>query len=147
MSRIIDRLYRLAYRMAYPLATVVWRIRGHDGLCVAVWRDDRLLALRHSYKPHLSMPAGSAKSGEATIHAAVRELREEIGLIVDPADLTQIMKVETSFGPLTFFETHLTDEPRLVIDQREIIYAGFHRPHEVYEPVMEIKYYICRRWR
>lgn len=145
LTPIVDRLHRRAYRIAYPLATIWWRMRGHDGLCIAVWWDDRLLAVRHSYKPGLSMPAGSAKSGEATIHAAVRELREEVGLIIDPAKLTEVMKVDSAFGPLTFFETHLAEEPALAVDHREIIYAGFHRPDEIFEPVGRMKVYICTR--
>ena len=52
----VDRAYRVAYRLAYP---VVQRLRGllklNQFVAVAVWLDDTVLAVRHSYKPGLTL--------------------------------------------------------------------------------------------
>lgn len=145
MSRF-DRWYQLAYRRVYPLATIWWRLRGHPGTCVAVWLGERVLAVQHSYKPGLRIPRGGVKSGEPFDLATVRELREETGVVIEPINLTLIMMVKTPYGPMAFYETFLAEEPDLVVDHREIIYAGFHRPEELYESDGDVGRYIRSRW-
>ena len=50
MQEQVDRVYRLAYRLAYPIARRWWRLRGrHHGVSIAVWLGDTVLAVHHSY--------------------------------------------------------------------------------------------------
>lgn len=44
------------------------------------------------------LPAGKSAPGEPIIETAVRELREETGLTVDPADLRVVHIIHSSFG-------------------------------------------------
>ncbi len=47
---------------------------------------------------HWDLPVGKADSGEPVTHAAVRELREETGLVVAPANLRLAHVIHSSLG-------------------------------------------------
>jgi ADP-ribose pyrophosphatase YjhB (NUDIX family) len=131
---LIDYGCRRAFRLAYPIARVAWRYYRHDGVLVAVWAADRLLVVRHSYKPGLGMPGGGIKSGEHHRNSVLRELREEVGVTLnDTADLTLIgtKRFGHDRGVAYFYEVRLELEPHLTIDRREIIYAEFLAPAEI----------------
>ncbi len=49
--------------------------------------DDRFLVIREEGRPFWNFPGGKVEPGESPIEAARRELKEEIGLDVDVADL------------------------------------------------------------
>ncbi|MGH7224061.1 MAG: NUDIX domain-containing protein, partial [Gemmataceae bacterium] len=72
---------RIALWIAYRLLRVWWLIRRprHDGSVIAVWFDDRVLMVRHSYRHRLGWPGGGIKAGERAVEAAARELNEELG--------------------------------------------------------------------
>src|ERR1700742_4675222 len=96
MRNQVDRLYRLAYRMAYPIARRWWRLHGrHHGVAIAGWSGDAGLAVRHSYKPGLRLPGGGLAGREYPHRAAVRELQEEVGVLIDPARLRFVAVVST----------------------------------------------------
>lgn len=58
---------------------------------VAVRRDDRILLLLRAntgYRDgYWAMPAGHVEAGESAQRAALREVREEVGITIDPDDL------------------------------------------------------------
>ena len=86
-ATMMDRLWRLAYRVGFRAARLWWRLRrpAHDGAGVAIWLDDgRILAVQQSYHSNPSWPGGGIRRGEEPREAAWRELREELGLAVDP---------------------------------------------------------------
>src|SRR5262249_31159555 len=90
MKPIFDALYRVALLLAYRAALCWWFIarRPHFGAVTAVWHDGKLLLVRDSYRRMWSLPGGGIGSGEAPADAAVRELREETGVVVEPGALS-----------------------------------------------------------
>jgi len=74
----------------------LWRVRqkvGHDlvlvpGAAVAAQREDgQVLFVRRSDNGVWALPGGAAEEGGSFARTAVEELREETGLVADPADL------------------------------------------------------------
>lgn len=47
--------------------------------------DDRALIVKASYKSYWTFPGGVIDPGETPLEGAVRETREEVGLVIDPA--------------------------------------------------------------
>ena len=47
--------------------------------------DGRSLIVKANYKSHWTFPGGVVDAGETPLQAAVRETREEVGLVIDPA--------------------------------------------------------------
>jgi 8-oxo-dGTP pyrophosphatase MutT (NUDIX family) len=126
MRKQVDRIYRLAYRMAYPVVRRWWRLHGrHHGVVIAVWCGDTVLAVRHSYKPGLQLPGGGIGWREDHHKAAVRELREEAGVTIDPAQLRLAAWARTRAGLVYLYETRVETMPDLTIDRREIVEARF----------------------
>jgi len=130
----MDRFWRLAYRLGFRAARLWWRLRrpAHDGAMVAVWLGGRILAVQQSYRSSLSWPGGGVRRGEEPREAALRELREELGLDVSPADLllAREMVVDWDFRRehVRVFELRLRAEPVLRIDNREVVAARFVEP-------------------
>jgi 8-oxo-dGTP diphosphatase len=142
---VINACFRSAYRLAYPLARRWWRWRGHNGTAIAVWFGDRVLVVRHSYKPGLRLPGGGVKAGEDHRLAAIRELQEETGLVVAVADVVLLMETYSKSGKRSIFEVQLDAEPKLTVDQREIVYAGFESVDRVIEYSPFMRRYLRER--
>jgi ADP-ribose pyrophosphatase YjhB (NUDIX family) len=132
MQEQVDRVYRVAYRLAYPVARCWWRLFGRRyGVGIAVWLGDTVLAVHHSYKPGLRLPGGGVGWREDHRQAAVRELREEVGVTLDPAQLRLV--ASNPGGSSRLYEARVESLPELVIDRREITEARFVRPTLLYE--------------
>ena len=107
-----DRVYRLAYRLGYPIAKRWWRLHGrHRGVSIAVWLGDTVLAVRHSYKPGLRLPGGGVAWREDHHRAAARELREEVGVSADPEQLKLVASVPTRHGLVYLYEVRVEPCP------------------------------------
>ena len=136
MSASRDALWRFVYRCGFRLRLLYWRwFRPRlEGSYVAVWHADRLLVIRNSYRQRLSLPAGGLARGEAPVDAALRELREEVGLVGDRAALRYVGEIVDREGYAEdhahFFELHYDTQPRPVVDAREVVWADFLRPDE-----------------
>jgi 8-oxo-dGTP pyrophosphatase MutT (NUDIX family) len=126
----LDRCFRVAFRLAYPCAEIVWRYRRHDGVQIVVWLDDRVLGVLHSYRPGWAVPGGGIKHGEDHRCAARRELWEEVGVAIAETDLRLVVTRQKTGGRgfCYLYETRLPAEPDLRIDCREIVAAQFLSP-------------------
>ena len=131
-----DALWRFAYRCAFRLRLLHWRfLRPRlEGSYVAVWHAGRVLAIRNSYRRRLSLPAGGLARGETPVEAALRELREEVGIVSERAALRYVGEIVDRQGYAEdhahFFELHCEEEPRPQVDSREVVWAGFLRADE-----------------
>jgi 8-oxo-dGTP pyrophosphatase MutT (NUDIX family) len=137
--RALDALWRAAYRVAFRLQLLYWRVRHPrlEGAYVAVWHGERLLMIRNSYRRKLSMPAGGLERGETPVQAALRELREEVGIESDAQALRYFGEIVDSNGYAEdhahVFELRCAVEPRPAVDGREVVWAGMLRVEEALE--------------
>lgn len=127
----MDKIWQLLLPIAYRLAKCYWFVARPTsrGAYVAVWADDKLLVIRNSYKKAFSLPSGGVDAGETFAEAAIRELREEVGIHASEDQLVRIGRFE-SFEEYKrdvseVFELHLQTTPTVRIDNREVIYAEF----------------------
>lgn len=137
---IVDRLFQLGYRCAYPLARL-WKglARGTIGSAVAVWHGDELLLVWHSYRAGWSLPGGWMKRGESPVDCACRELAEEVGIIAAPADLRPVPAVAR--GQI-LFEYHPAERPAITVDNREIVRGAFVQPTQAGEIAADTRAYL-----
>lgn len=128
---IIDRCFQLAYKIAYRLIHVYWFIcrPSQHGALVAIWHHDRILLVKPSYMPDYSLPGGGVKKAEKPIDTALRELAEEVDIHLTTDVLKQTFEHTCRHrgrtDTVTIFETRLPEAPKIIIDNREIIWAGF----------------------
>ena len=90
---------------------------------VAIWHEDRLLLVRHSYRAGEVLPGGALKRGEAPPEGAAREIGEEVGIVIEPDDLTLLRTWTELEGRRWLFEFRPSVLPRIKPDQREVVAA------------------------
>lgn len=82
-----DSLKRLFYRAAKPVLHPVYRqLRGMTlGTRTLVLKDAgaQVMLVRHGYAAGWMLPGGGVERGEALAEAAVREVREEAGIVAE----------------------------------------------------------------
>ncbi len=131
MSRVVDSLWRFGLRVAYGVLRAVWFVLRprHRGTLVAVWYDGRVLVITNSYRRSLSFPGGGVRQGEKPVEAAARELREEVGILVQPSELRFVREIHTRVhfqrDRCAFFELDLASPPNIVVDRREVVSGEF----------------------
>ncbi len=130
----VDRAYRVAYRLVFPVVWCWWRLlKRQQGVVVAVWLEDTVLAVRHSYRPGLFLVHGGVGRREDHRLAAARELQEEVGIAIDRDTLRLVVVASTELGLNYLYETRVTEKPELVVDRREIVEARFVHPGVLHE--------------
>lgn len=133
----MDALFRLAYRVAFRLLRLWWRVRRPtcEGAAVAVWQGGRLLVARTSYHGRLDLPGGGLVPGEAPRAGALRELLEEVGVEAPAEGLAFVgsFRFEDLGRRITdhVFAWRPATAPDLRIDRREIVWAGWLEPEAI----------------
>ena len=128
---MIDACYRFVYRSLYKAMRVYWKLLKplKHGALVAIWHGERILLVRNSYVDYYSLPGGYIKKHERSDEAAARELREELQLLVTPAQLSLITDMthdwEGRRDHVVIFDLRLDDPPRVRVDNREVVAAEF----------------------
>ncbi len=136
LAAMVDALFRLGLRAAYLALRLYWAVARPTthGVLVAIWHGGEVLLVRNSYQPLLSMPGGYRRRGEDAVVAAIRELREEIGLAVGADDLRISFTVRHRWQGkderVTVLALHPAARPSPAIDRREIVEARFVTPSE-----------------
>ncbi|SAK92237.1 NUDIX hydrolase [Caballeronia hypogeia] len=129
---VIDAVWRLAFRLGFPLARAWWRLRRPhlEGALVAIYVGQSLLLLKTSYRSEWSFPGGSLNPGETPDAAAQREMKEEIGLPPHPLNAAGSIcgMWDGRQDRVYIFELHIDRLPELKLDNREIIDAQLASP-------------------
>jgi 8-oxo-dGTP diphosphatase len=96
-----------------------------EGVMAVILKGDAVLAIRRGprgpYSGHWSVPSGHIEPGETQAAAMVREVAEEVGLVVTPG--AKVWECPTDDGSyLLHWWTALLDDPapRLVLDPGEV---------------------------
>ena len=82
-SSIADRILRLALTFAYQLLKAGWfvrRPRTFGAHALALTPERKLILVKLRYAPGWRLPGGGRHAGENAVDAALRELREEVGM-------------------------------------------------------------------
>jgi ADP-ribose pyrophosphatase YjhB (NUDIX family) len=86
---LIARLAQTWFRLTRPMTLGV-RIAAFDA-------QGRICLIRHTYMSGWHLPGGGVEKGETAIEAAVKELREETGLVALPDDL-RLVSIHANFA-------------------------------------------------
>ena len=140
ITSFLDLAWRTAFRLAFPLARIWWRLTRprHEGVVVAVYVGPALLLVRSSYRRGWHLPGGGVRRGEMPETAARRELAEEIGLRASellPAGFTRGIW-DGRRDRVHVFELRLVELPQLQLDNREVIAARLTSPAELKSMVL-----------
>jgi 8-oxo-dGTP pyrophosphatase MutT (NUDIX family) len=130
----------MALCLAYPILSRLKRSLGirSNAAGVAVWYGDKLLVIRHSYRPGHALPGGVVRMGEAPAGAAARELYEEVGILARPDELIPLRSWRGKEGQRWLFEYCPPALPRIVPDQREVVAARFVARNKIPASVSQI---------
>ena len=150
---MINALIRALYRVAHWGLRLLWFIRRPEtsGALVAVWHHGRVLLVKNSYRPQLTLPGGYVRAREDRRTTAARELREEVGIKVQPKRLVHAYHGTHLFehrkDTLDIYELDLDAAPKVTVDQREVVEAEFHTPDEALgmSIVPHLEEYLSRR--
>jgi 8-oxo-dGTP pyrophosphatase MutT (NUDIX family) len=84
VSEIRDRTLRILLTSAHLVLKTLWFIRRPKTFgahAIALTPENKIILVKLRYAPGWRVPGGGRSEGEPPIDAALRELREEIGLI------------------------------------------------------------------
>lgn len=133
-ATVVDRSFQLAYKVAYRMMRLYWGVRrpATHGALVTLWNQGELLLIQNSYVGYRSLPGGYVGRYETGAEAAVRELREEIGIIASAQHLEKVYDEvkdwEGKRDHVEVFKLELQARPVIRIDHREVVSAGWYSP-------------------
>jgi 8-oxo-dGTP diphosphatase len=135
----VDLCFQAAYRVAYRLMRTYWAVRrpSTHGALVSLWNQGELLLVQNSYVPYRSLPGGYVGRSETSREAAIRELREEIGISAKAEELhkvfDEVKEWEGKRDHVEIFALELSGRPQVRIDHREVVAAGWFSPERALE--------------
>ena len=124
---VMRRVYRMAWR-GVQLRAMLWR-RSSGGVKCVLTHGEQVLLVRHTYgrREVWYLPGGGLHRGEPPLHAAAREMEEELGL--RDLELRELVTFETRLERiavrLTCAHAELADPALVSIDPVEIAQAGW----------------------
>ena len=133
---------RLGYRVALILRHLGWR---RAAAAVAIWHAGRVVVVSHSYRAGYGLPGGMIRHGEAPRVAACRELREELGVAVDPSQLTRPRPGFRRRSTAHLFEYDAPDKLELRPDNREVVAAHWVDPATAALLMPDLRRYLLGR--
>jgi 8-oxo-dGTP pyrophosphatase MutT (NUDIX family) len=150
---MFNALIRAVYRAAHWGLRLLWFIRRPEtsGALVAVWHQGRVLLVKNSYRAQLTFPGGYIRPREDRRTAAARELREEVGINVQPKRLVHAYHGTHVFehrqDTLDIYELEVDSAPNVQVDNREVVRAEFLTPDEALslQIVPHLDEYLSRR--
>jgi 8-oxo-dGTP pyrophosphatase MutT (NUDIX family) len=145
----VDRAFQVGYIVAYRLMRAYWAVRRPvtHGALIALWNDGEVLLVRNSYLDYYSAPGGYLRRNESAPAAAVRELEEEVGILVSPDQLVLALELthewENKHDHVRIFNLDLPARPLVRVDQREVLDAGWFTPERalalnVFPPLAQV---------
>lgn len=144
---------RSAYRAAHAVLRTYWRIRRPEtrGALVALWCTGKILVIQTTYRGAVSLPGGQVKPGESPATAALRELREELGVTTEEHRLRHAHHATKPFehrqDAVDIFAIDLDERPLVRPNRYEVEWARWKDPEEVLampEVVPHLREYLER---
>jgi len=128
----VKRFIRLGYALAAQARLVYWFVFRPNtfGVKCVIQYEGRWLMIRNSYgKGHWTFPGGAVDRGEDPADAAIREVREEVGIALDSVVSIGSYQSNRQYKHDTvhcFVATVRSDDHQ--IDNAEVIESGWFRP-------------------
>lgn len=98
---------------------------------LAVNGDGQVCLIRHTYTPGWHLPGGGVERGESCREAAIKEAREEAGLLIAPADMV-LASIHTNFANMAGDHVSVYHATRWTVvptdNAREIAECGWFSP-------------------
>lgn len=130
-ATLVDLGFQTAYKAAHRMLRAWWSVRRPHtrGALIALWNQGEILLVKNSYRAQFTLPGGYVKPGEAVTDAAARELAEECDVRVDPSSIrvayVGVHRFENRTDEVTIVEVEVPQRPRIAVDHREVVWAGF----------------------
>jgi len=107
------------------------------GALVTIWHRGEVLLVRNSYVNYYSLPGGYLRRGETSKSAALRELKEEVGISAEPDDLELALdethEWEGKHDHVEIYSLEVATKPNLAVDHREVLDADWFTPERALE--------------
>ncbi len=113
----------LFYRFVYNLAKLYWCIfkPKTQGARTVILAENKVLLIKHIYYGSWVFPGGGIKGGEEPIEAGIREVKEEVGIVLEKPILVGsfVNNNEGKIDTVFVFYKILDKIPVVVLDKKE----------------------------
>ena len=128
MKKLWQLLGKVAFWLSYPALAVYLRIGTRTRVLIVV--DDEVLLVRGWLgSGEWQMPGGGVHHGEVPVDGALREIKEETGIVLTAAELTPIYSTVANYRGLryryTCFTAQLVKKPTLKKQALEITHLSW----------------------